>query len=149
MAVWAKANLYIDGKAAQLLPSMQYVTGKHRVSTFLVRVKGCKRYFVFAFVRADMTSPSEDRDLFMLYSLIPKKKVKVGNRDSVHKSYHCARTLRSQRMNTYLILLHDTAFTCASLSCSPVAPLFPARSLPARSTYRMRPSVVHYRLVGG
>ncbi len=79
MAVWAKANLYIDGKATQLLPSMQYVTGKHRVSTLLVRNDG-KHYFVFALVRADMTSPSEDRDLFMRCSLIPKKNVKVWNR---------------------------------------------------------------------
>ncbi len=59
----------------QLPPSMQYATGNHRVPIFL-GVKGCIHYFVFAFVRADMTSPREDKDLFMLCSLTAKKTLK-------------------------------------------------------------------------
>ncbi len=75
VVAWAKVNLYRN-RMTQSLPGIQYATGKQMVPTFLVR-KGCIHYFVFAFVRADMTPPSEDRDLFMLYNLTRKKNVKV------------------------------------------------------------------------
>ncbi len=74
-----------------------------------------------------MTSPRDERDLFMLCSLTPKKNVKVSNCDFVQERVYTLLAHLGKHVNS-------TAFTCASLSCSPVAPLFPARSLPARST---------------